>query len=233
MKRILAFSILITSMFCLSAQDRSFNFGLHLAPNLSWMKSDIANGVYESNGSSVHLSYGADFNYFFAKNIGLGTGINIVHTGGNLRYETKYPTSDDSTGILERKYKLQYLEIPLCIIGTTGDLLGKYAIYAKFGLGTSFKLRARSDDNFTPSYNNALTVTNDNYDISNDVGFMRESLIVGAGATYKVADVITINVGLNYNNCFTDVLTGKNKADPNIEEDARAHYFELTLGVLF
>jgi len=233
MKKVLIFIVLFIAVYHVSAQDRSFNFGLHITPNISWMKPDVDGEVYKSDGSSVHMGYGAEFNYFFIENIGIGTGININYTGGNLKYRTKFPTDQDSTGILTRKYKLQYLEIPLVVIGTTGNMLGKFSIYAKFGLGTSFKLRARSFDDFVPNYNKETTITTENRNISKEISFVRESLIIGVGATYKVAKVLSVNLGLTYNNGFTDVLTTENLADKSIKENAKVNYFEISLGVLF
>jgi len=233
MKKVLICSILFIAVFYVSAQERSFNFGLHATPNLSWMKSNVDGEVYKSDGANVHMGYGAEFNYFFIDNLGIGTGVNVVYTGGRLKYRTRYPAAVDTIGILERKYKLQYLEIPLVMIGTTGNMLGKFAIYAKFGLGTSFKLSAKANDKFTSDVTSALPVSVDNKSISKDVGFMRESMIIGVGATYKVAKIISVNLGLTYNNGFTDVLTSKNLAKPDVKENAKVNYFEISLGILF
>lgn len=232
MKKLLIFSVLLSMVFCVSAQDRNFNFGLHVSPNLSWMKSNVDNAVYKSDGSNIHMGYGAEFNYFFIDNLGLGTGIDITYTGGRLKYETRYPEETDTTGIMERKYKLQYLQIPFVMIGTTGNMLGKFAIYAKFGLGTAFNLSAKSNDKFARDDMKDTPITKENNNISKEVGFMRESMIIGVGATYKVAKIISVNLGLNYNNGFTDILTSKN-LDSGVKENAKANYFEISLGVLF
>lgn len=232
MKKIFIFSAFILMILFVSAQERKFNFGLHVSPNISWLKSDVDGAVYKSDGSNVHVGYGADFNYFFIDNLGIGTGVNIVHTGGRLQYETKFPTEADSAGILEIKYRLQYLEVPLVMVGTTGNMLGKFAIYAKFGLGTSFKLRARSNNRFSPD-DGSPTIVEDNKNISKSISFMRESMIIGVGATYKVAKIISVNLGLTYNNGFTDALTGVNLKNTSIKENAKTNYFEIALGVLF
>jgi opacity protein-like surface antigen len=196
------------------------------------MKSNVDGAVYKSDGSTINMGYGAEFNYFFIDNLGIGTGVSVVYTGGKLKYETRYPDVKDTTGILERKYKLQYLEIPLVMIGTTGNMLGKFAIYAKFGLGTSFKLSAKANDKFTPDDATSTPILVENKKITK-VSFIRESMIIGVGATYKVAKIISVNLGLTYNNGFTDALTSTNLAKPEIKENAKINYFEMSLGILF
>ncbi len=233
MKKILIFSFLLALVHCVSAQDRSFNFGLHGTPNLSWMKSNVDGAVYKSDGATMHMGYGAEFNYFFIDNLGIGTGVDVVYTGGKMKYATRYPAAVDTTGILERKYKLQYLSVPLVMIGTTGNMLGKFAIYAKFGLGTAFKLSAKANDKFTRDDATDTPISVENKNITKEVSFIRESMIIGVGATYKVAKIISVNLGLNYNNGFTDALTSVNLANPTIKENAKVNYFEISLGVLF
>jgi hypothetical protein len=238
MKKILVFSVLFATVLYVSAQDRKFNFGLHGIPNLSWMKSNVDGEVYKSDGSTIHMGYGAEFNYFFVDNLGIGTGVDIVYTGGKLQYHSAMLNTNANpnvvdTGIMSRKYKLQYLQVPLVIVGTTGNMLGKFAIYAKFGLGTSFKLSAKSNDKLVIDNSQGAEITANNVNISKDVSFIRESMIIGLGATYKVAKIISVNVNLSYNNGFTDILTSKNLAKPDIKENAKVNYFELSFGLLF
>ncbi len=233
MKKILVFGFLITMFVFTYAQERSFNFGLHGIPSLSWMKSNVTDEVYKSDGATMHMGYGAEFNYFFVKNLGIGTGIDIVYTGGKLKYRTAMDIETISyNGITTRKYRLQYLQVPLVFIGTTGNLMEKFAIYAKFGIGSSFKLSAKASDSFLKDISPEAPVSL-NTNIAKQVSFIRESMIIGVGATYKVAKIITVNVGLTYNNGFTDVLTGTNGAKPEIKENAKVNYFDLSFGLLF
>jgi opacity protein-like surface antigen len=238
MKKVLTFSILFLAIYVVSAQDRSFNFGLHGTPNISWMKSNVDGEVYKSDGAGMHMGYGAEFNYFFIDNLGIGTGIDIVYTGGKLKYHTAWIHEVNNvdvvdTGILTRKFRLQYIQVPLVFIGTTGNMLGKFAIYAKFGLGTAFKLSAKANDEFRTDASPDTPLTLENKNISKEISFIRESMIIGVGATYKVAKLISVNLGLNYNNGFTDALTTTNLAKPEIKENAKVNYFEISLGVLF
>jgi hypothetical protein len=249
-----ALFLFMTSAYT-QAQDRKFNFGIHIAPNVSWIKPDVDGGEfykYEGDGARFLMGYGADFNYFFIDNIGIGTGVNVVYNGGNLKYPTVYYPTDPATGYtidtiesnLYRKYKLQYLEVPLVLIGSTGDLMGKFSIYGKFGIGTSFKLKARADDVYKVRSTPDISYTQKNTDISKQVLFIKESMIIGVGGTYKFAKVISINFGLNFNSGFTNIFHSayneevelKYQADNNIkriQEKGKASYIELYAGILF
>lgn len=259
MKKSVKFLVLVICIFVLAvttsqAQNRKFNFGIHISPNVSWLKPDVDGGEfykYEKDGARFLMGYGADFNYFFIDNIGIGAGVNLVYNGGKLKYPTVYyakdnvgNTIDTIESKLSRKYKLQYLEVPLFLIGSTGDLMGKFSIYGKFGLGTAFKLRARADDEYIDRKNLEKSYTQKNTNISDQVLFIKESLIIGVGGTYKFEKILSLNFGLNFNSGFTNILKSKNEEielynrvyDPDIksiDEKAKANYIELYVGVLF
>ncbi len=250
MKKSVKYLILITSIFVFlstktNAQDRKFNFGIHFAPNVSWIKPDVDGGEaykYEPDGARVLMGYGADFNYFFIPNIAIGTGINVVYNGGKLRYPTPYTVRDNYDNPLDtvqcnlyRKYKLQYLEIPIVIVGSTGDLMGNFSIYGKFGIGSGFKLKARADDEFKEIASEKSYIKK-NTNIGHDVSFFKESLIIGLGGTYKFKKIISLNFGVNYDGGFTDILRSENAGSTEqkkIEENAKASYLELYVGILF
>lgn len=238
MKKTLIIVTCILLSASISAQDfKKFSFGMRISPNVSWLKPDVENEVYKSEGAGIHFGYGADFNYFFIENIGIGTGINYVYSGGKLKYHSSQDVIISDTtrtlqGILNRKYKLQYLEIPLVLIGSTGDILGKFAIYGKFGLGIGFNTRARADDDFTPD-NATVTYTTKDKNVGSSVSFFRESLIVGVGLTYQLGKTAALNAGFTYNSNFTNILTATNAANPEIKEKAKLHFVQMDIGIIF
>jgi hypothetical protein len=225
----------------LLAQGRAYHFGLFFAPNLSWLKPDVQDAAvaYSSKGTAFKYSYGAAIEYDFTPNVGIVTGINILQTGGGLQYShiqniSATSTPDSEAGTLTRKYTLQYLEIPLALKGSTGELLGNFSFYGKFGLGSGFNLSAKANDEFLPD--NSATgnkITLDKINVKKNVSFFRESLIIGIGADYKLGKTAIIEMGLTYSNGFTDVLTGNNTFKPSVKEKAHSHFVELNVGVMF
>lgn len=215
---------------------RKYHFGLQVAPNISWIKPDVEEVIYKSDGAKVGVSYGAVFEYFFTPNVAIVTGVNVLHTGGHLKYPFIMATAAAvrDSGVLERNYKLQYLELPLLLKGSTGELLGKFSFFGQFGIGNGFRIKARADDEFLSDNNltGEKTVTN-NRNVKSDVSFFREALIIGIGADYKLGKTAIVYAGLNFSNGFTDALTGESVYNPAIKEKARVNYIDLSVGIVF
>jgi hypothetical protein len=236
-KRIL-FAYLI--LFILSsrtfAQDRTYHFGLHVAPNISWLKPEVEGIDYKSDGSLVGVSYGAVFENDFTPNVGIITGITILHTGGHLQYPFIVDPGGvaPDTGTLWRKYNLQYIELPLILKGSTGDVLGNFSFWGRFGIGNGFRIKAKAKDEFLSDNNPSgeKTVT-ENKNVKGDVSFFRESLIIGIGAEYRIGNTATVQAGVTFSNGFTDILTSKTSYKSEINEKARSNFVELNIGVMF
>jgi hypothetical protein len=227
------FTILVLNV---AAQDRNYHFGLHCSPNLSWIKPDVEEVIYKSDGTLIGVSYGGIFENNFTPNVGIITGINVIHTGGQLKYPyvQEAGTALADTGVLWRKYKLQYIEIPLMLKGSTGELLGKFSFFGKFGVGSGFNIRAKADDEFLSDSNpgGEKTVV-ENKNVKKDISFFRESLIIGIGAEYRLGKTAIAQMGLTFSNGFTDILTEATTYKPTIKEKARSNFVELNIGIMF
>ncbi len=195
-------------------------FGIKLGTNIGWLKSDAED--YSSEGSSFGFNWGFITDFNLAPNYGLTTGFNITYNNGKL----KYPHVQDTvSGVMQRKYKLQYLEIPLCLKMRTKQI-GYMTYYGKIGFGVSFNLKAKAKDVFNVE-------PEETRNIQDDIVLMRESLIVGAGCQYSVGGSTSITLEILFNNGFSDILKGNNSADESIENDATSKYIEINLGVIF
>lgn len=214
--------LLLFVSFNLNAQEKPnlVQFGIKLGPNIGWMKPNSE--TYSSDGSVVGFNWGFITQFNLAENYVINTGFNVTYNNGKL----KYPHNPDSVeGIMQRKYNLQYLEIPICLKMQTKQM-GYFTYYGKIGIGVSFNLRAKAKDVF----NIEPEVTKD---IKDDITFMRESLIVGAGLQYSLGGNTSLMFEIVFNNGFSDILKGKNSADPTIKQDAISNYIEFNLGVIF
>lgn len=214
--------ILFSLSYSLKAQDAPLpvQFGIKLGPNLGWIKPDAKD--YSSEGSVLGFNWGFITEFNISTNYAINTGFNVAYNNGKL----KYPYVQDSVeGILQRKYNLQYLEIPICLKMRTKQI-GYLTYYGKIGLGISFNLRSKSKDifNVEPEVEN---------NIQDEITFMRESLIVGAGVQYSLGGSTSLMFEIVFNNGFSDILSGKNTIDPTIKENAISNYIEFNLGVIF
>jgi hypothetical protein len=128
---------------------------------------------------------------------------------------------------MSRKYDIKSIEIPLTLKMRTNEI-GNIRYFGQIGFGTSFRFGAKNTDKFT------LGSVTKEYDKTNyeKVAFLRESLIIGLGGEYTLDAGTTFSVGLNFNNGFTDILTGSNPATSK-KEKSTLNFLELSLAVLF
>lgn len=206
---------------------KPFRVALHAAPSISWMKPDIKE--YESSGARMGFSYGAIADVHITNNYYFSTGVDITYTGGKIQYPDSIEAGyNNSYHKDSREFKLQYLHIPLMIKMKTKQI-GWWTYFANIGLGTSIRLKADADDVVLDNNNEELEKSD--IDIKDDIALFRESLIIGGGVQYAVADDISAIVSINFNNGFTDIMTGKNSKKDN--ENSIVNFLELKVGVLF
>jgi hypothetical protein len=210
--------------YAANAQFPPFYFGLKAAPQISWMKPDV--DTYESDGAKIGFAWGFIAERNFTENHSIASGFNMLFNGGKLKFPA---TEDGASGTMSRNYFLKYIEIPLTLKMRTNDISGM-RYFGRIGLGTAFKIGAKSTDEFTNESGTVTTGTKSNFD---NVAFARESLIVGLGLEYAIKEGPKMGAELTFNNGFTNILTGKNTLDSSINEKAMPNFFELAFSVLF
>lgn len=207
--------------YAANAQFPDFYFGLKVAPQIDWMKPNV--DTFKGNGAKLGFAWGFVAEKNFTENYSITSGFNMLFNGGKLRFpETKLINGVTTSGIMNRNYFLKYIEIPLALKMRTNPISG-IRYFGHVGLGTAFKIGSKSIDEFTPVGGVTTTTSKKSYD---KISFARESLIIGVGGEYELAEGPKIGVELLFNNGFTNILTEKNqKAMPN--------FLELGVSVLF
>jgi len=230
MKRTTIILLLVAFLGASSAysQQKPFVFGFKAGPTLGWMKPD-AKG-YDSDGLKPGFTWSFIADFFLMENYGIATGFDVVFLNGGINMPHQVlDGSDVISGTLNRKYKLKYIQIPVTLKLRTKEL-GKFRIFGQIGLGTNFLIGAKADDEFTPDVGNSVSEEVDIYD---DIMFMRESLILGAGVEFLLGGSTNLTAGFVFNNGFMDILKGKNSVDPTINNKANANYLALEIGIVF
>lgn len=214
MKKILLASLFTLATLSLFAQEdfKGFKLGLTAHPNFGWIRSDI-DGI-KSNGLRAGFSYGLVGDFYFADNYAFSTGLQLTTINGQT--ESEKATSKGEQQI----YKLQYIEIPAKLKLSTNEMNG-LKFYGQFGLGNAFNVRAKQDIKDSP----VATQNVENKDIYDEVAFYRASLIIGGGAQFYVGEKTAIDLGLSFNNGFTDIKKG--------EGTLKSSYLGLNLAVYF
>jgi len=220
--------VLLFSFFvlCVSqpTQGSNIRLGLKASPLVAWFKPDTDN--YDPEGLRLGFSYGLKTEFQLAEHYSFATGINISYFGGKLSYPWIY---ENNTGVMERTYRLQNLEIPLTFKMKTREI-GYNTYFGVFGIGNSVNLRSRSNDKFSSTN---TTIERSDVDIKQDISFLRVALIVGLGFEHSLGGNTALTGGITFNNGFTNILRGSNPANNNRENNAKANYLEVSFGVLF
>lgn len=206
------------------SQEKPFVFGIRVAPNIGWMKPDSQG--YENQGSDVGFSWGFLAEFHLMENYAINTGFNISYLNATLEYEE---TVNGVDGLLNRGYRLKYVEIPMTLKMRTNEFNG-ITYFGMIGFGAGFKLSAKAKDKFVPEGGAQEDLEND---ISDDIKSVRASLILGVGLEYPMGGDTKILGGLNFNNGINDILSNQNTFDPSINHKAINNYFELYFAVLF
>lgn len=211
-------------------QVKPFRFGVKLAPNLSWISPDTEG--YEYNGMQMGFSWGFLADITLTENYFIKTGFNIDYQNAKLRYEEQRNLSETdpalTLGTLDRKYKLQYLEIPITLKMRTNKF-GEFAFYGEIGFGAAFNLKAKAQDKFY--YNNSTL--DSEADINDEITLMKGSLIVGAGLEYFIDESTTIVTSLIFSNGLTNILNGNTTIEPIAKQRGHLYSMQLCFGIMF
>ena len=213
-------------------QVKPFRFGVRVAPNIAWLSPDSKN--YENEGAVPGFSWGFLADITLTENYFVKTGFSLDYLNAKMSYPHQQIIDDIvsayTLGTMQRKYNLRYLEIPITLKMRTNQF-GKMAFYGEIGFGTSFNLKARSQDEFFPEDGSPSDQTEN--DIKDEITLVKGSLIVGAGLEFFIDESTSIVTSLTFNNGLTNILKGENSVDTSITQRANLSYFQLNIGIMF
>lgn len=214
-------AVLLLATVALNAQDfKKFRLGLNIGPNFGWIKPTQSG--WEGDGVRVGFSAGLITDFYFTKNYGLSTGIQILNTGGRVK------TSQPGLYSLEAKYMNQYVQLPFCLKMKTNDFSG-FNIFGLFGLTAEYRYKSRLDYTGTAF---GLQVGENNVNGKDYTRDLRLGLNIGLGTEYNVAGSTSLFLSLVYNNGIIGAVkdnddNGDNTTSGNI------NFFAVNFGVLF
>jgi len=166
----------------------------------------------------------------------LSTGFNMSYFQGKLVYPHAIENEDIVyDGSMNRTYNLRYIEVPLALKMKTNELIDNFQFFGLIGVNTGFKLRAKANDSYkgySEIWSEYYSYSEEKVDIRDEAAAIKASLLVGAGTEYVIDESVSIIIGVNFNNGFSNILKGKNTST-GVEARAVPYYFELNLGVIF
>ncbi len=221
----------LTLSVAVQAQHKPFQFGFKAGANLGWFNSNADN--YVNKGAHLGGAWGFVADIYMMENYSFTTGFDVLFLNGKLEYPdaiTLEANNELTPGVMTRKYKAKYIEIPLVFTMKTNEIKG-LRYYGQIGFGLAFRLSAKGDDSFLPG--NSDNVESKTHDVTGDTRFSRESLILGAGIEIPLQGDTYVRTGIKYDNAFINVLSGDNGVNPDEKNNARNNFIELNLAILF
>jgi len=239
LKSILNIKIIVIILLSMStqitiAQHKPFKFGFKLAPAISWLSPDSKH--YENGGGAFSFAWGFTSDFLLMEHYYVATGFNVSYFKGKMNYAHSVENNSIVyNGQMERTYNLRYIEVPVAIKMKTNELIDKFKFYGLIGINTGFNIRAKADEDFSgsSSLGTSYKYNESKVDIKEESTIVKASLLVGAGTEYVIDESVSLIIGINFNNGFTNILKGNNTSYPEIETKAIPYYFELNLGVIF
>ena len=213
-----------------ASEFRPFRIGVYGDLGASWMVPK--NDYYIKNGSKISAGWGLLFDWNFTENYTFSSGFYLGNFGGKLKYNHKLPDANNVIGLMERKYNIKYLDIPLNLKLKTNQI-GYFTYFFQIGINNGFRLSATADDIFTSTTDPKESYAKDKIDIIGSTSLYRLSFNVGAGAEYQISKSFSAFAYLGYNNGLLNSLSGQNSVDPNVKENAIINKLSLTAGFLF
>jgi len=132
--RTLLIIFILSGLIQASAQKRDFNFGLKVAPAVSWLNAD-QKGV-SSDGPLARFNWGFIGAYNFTENFALVSGFNINALGGKLK-------PDGEKDHVTKKYS--EFQIPALFQMKSNDIAG-FKIYFQLGFAQGIFMTAKDGD---------------------------------------------------------------------------------------
>ncbi len=213
------------------AQQKAFQFGFKIAPNIGWIKPNAED--YKRDGIKAGFNWGFVGEFYLMENYAVNTGFNVLYLNGKYEYPYKQNGSGGvMVGTLNRELHAKYIQLPVILKMKTNEIdeFGGLRFYGEMGFGLGFLVDAKADDRFTVANN---LVFSDNSDVSKGYRFTRESLILGAGVEYPLGGSTFLIGGIRFDNNFIDILKDQNTVDTSIEQKAISNLIEIQVGLLF
>jgi hypothetical protein len=253
MKKILIAVLLLSNTVFAQTKDNSANqfkyrFGVKIAPNVAWLKSD--DKLLTNDKATVNFSYGLTFDYRLSKsktfmfttgfdvtNINSKSTINKVLSFTNPKYNATDISSTKDLTSNSTKYsnKLKYLEIPLLFSGRTKEI-GYMTYFFQAGFTPSFLLNQKAyitPDNSKIAIDGKVLLNSDLKEDyvtkQDDIAMLRMGYILGAGAEYNLQGTTSLIGSIRFNNGLFNIMK-----DPNKEfQKVKNSYISLNIGIVF
>lgn len=270
---IILLSLGSTALKAQDDSDKKVKMGIAITPAINWLTPNNDKKM-TNDGSALKMGIGLVADFRLTNVIWFHTGLEYTGVGGKLGYKasdtagyyykddaiveskpsevmdftSKFHTDPSYVGyrLLQRKYKVGYIHIPLGFKLKTNEL-GGITYYGQIGADLFIRTSAKGDDHVSRTVSGSTTES----DLTNNklpgstVNLINSSVHVGFGGEYRLSGSTAITASIqyrhgimNFTNNGTDYLVRSSVSNGTFSvtqfpNDAKLRQVVLTLGVMF
>lgn len=208
--------------------------GVNVNPLICWSR---APGIQTNNkGVRAGFQVGLQFDYYFAKNYGITTGLYFDYLGSNVNYTlSKLDTSGTAYDQnYQHRYTTQYVELPIGIKLRTNEF-NKVTIFGEVGVAAMVLVSARA--NYNEDFDGIKKEQVKVYNTRVNIFDMAASAAVGM--EYNISGKTSLTAGIVYKYAFLNQIKDDKAKDVVplntglLKDPIYLNYLAFKVGILF
>lgn len=213
-----------------NSQERSFNFGLKMGPNLAWANAPSAEAG-KNLSSRIGFSAGLFVDSYFTKNFAFSTGLNFNILGMNYQFTDRrhLPNFVEATNIsVDRTFSGTYLELPLKF-KMKFEVADALSVFADAGVGIGLNLSDKAKDVYSfygINYSDPEFVN-----VTNEYRRLQVAMKFDLGAAYQISNYFSVFAQLAFHHSFSNMFTYEMKKETGV--NLKSNFIGLELGIMY
>ena len=212
------------------SQERLFNFGLKMGPNLAWANAPSAEAG-KNLGSRMGFGAGLFVDSYFTKNFAFSTGLNFNILGMNYQFTDRrhLPNFVETTNILvNRKFSATYLELPLKF-KMKFEVADAVSVFADAGAGLGLNLSDKAKDEYT-FY--GITYTDTEFlNVTDEYRWLQVAMKFDLGAAYQISNHFSVFAQIAFHHSFSNMFTYEMKKETDV--NLKSNFIGLEIGIMY
>lgn len=211
------------------SQERTFDFGLKMGPNVAWASSPSAEAG-KGNGAKMGFGAGLFIDTYFTNNFGFSTGLNFNILGMNYQFPDQrlLPNYVEPTNIdVNRKFKGTYLELPLKF-KMKFDVIDEMFVFADAGGAIGYNLSDKAKDQY--SFYGTTYSDPEFVNVTDQYRRLQVAMKFDVGAAYRISNNFSVFAQLAFHHSFSNMFTYEKKKETGV--NLKSNFIGLEVGIM-
>lgn len=225
----------------LARQGKLVYVSIDVAPVINWY-AHIAR-PFDRKGAQVIVNPTVSIDFDLGYYMFIGTGLSFNTIGGRLQFPSQYVQQIENLGFscydqMLRTYSASYIELPVVFRAQSG-LMHNWRVFGSvgghFGIRVLAKYKDRFDDFKAPaegaSQIDGTLIRSGKFNKA--MNLWSVALGLKFGASYQLADALSLRFGVGYRYGFLDALSKQHERPDGVYPHMKPQQFEFFVGLTF